>query len=282
MKKTLAIVGGLAILALLGGCSAELTDEPISLNLNGDITINVPNQDLGMAIPSSINQASVVVDTGTGQALARPSGISIATSSGGALGDDTYYFKLTSIDSAGGETMPTDEILCNIGLATYGTASSCTITLTAITDAASHRVYMSTSSQSYSYGYKTATATTVIVNDTLTAGAIPTENTAFHFNSGAGVAGSFLQKYCVADCLVRTGETFVHTITYSPTDAAATAGTVAILDAVAAGNNATTTLIYFPAAAFEAVTITLDQVFDTGVYVDFTTTADVNVSISYK
>jgi hypothetical protein len=86
----------------------------------------------------------------------------------------------------------------------------------------------------------------------------------------------------VADALIKTGAGFVHTITISQQDAAPTAGTIQIRDAVAAGAG---TIIFewvLTTAVFMPFTITLDATFNTGLYVDFTTTGDVNVQGSYR
>lgn len=84
-----------------------------------------------------------------------------------------------------------------------------------------------------------------------------------------------------ADTLVKTGTGMVHTVTCA-SDAAATAGTLAIRDAVSAGTGTILQQIEFVAAFFPPVTMTLDQEFATGLYLDFTTTADVHCSASYR
>ncbi len=84
-----------------------------------------------------------------------------------------------------------------------------------------------------------------------------------------------------ADALIKTGAGMVHTVTCA-SDAAATAGTLAIRDAVSAGGGSILLQIEFVAAFFPPVTMTLDQEFATGLYLDFTTTADVHCSASYK
>lgn len=198
----------------------------------------------------------------------------------GSLPAGTYYLKVTSVDYAGGETLASPQTTCTIP-GTAGTGS-CAVTLTPTTGAASTRLWVATTTGVY-YGYQTATSSTLVATTTsLTAGTLPQVGTAYYFNSGVQYDNTWLQAYATADTLIKSGTTFVHTITYSPTDAVATAGSIAILDAVTAGNNATTTLYSVPEAAIPPTTITLDQVFTDGVYVDFTTTADVNVSISYK
>ena len=196
-----------------------------------------------------------------------------------SLGVDTIYFKITSVDYAGGQTMPSAQF--------EGTSSGLgglLVTFTPVTGTYQSRLWVATTSGSY-FGYMIATSSTLVSTTSatgLTAGSLPQTNTAYVFNSGSEDPNSWLWSYAIADTLVKSGPTFVHTVTYSPSDAAATAGYIAILNATAAGNNATTTLYSPPAAAIAPVTVVLDQIFDTGLYIDFTTTADVNVSVSYK
>lgn len=87
--------------------------------------------------------------------------------------------------------------------------------------------------------------------------------------------------YCVADTQVKDGPGFVHTLTFSPLDAAATAGTIFLYDKL---TEATPTVFsyYIPAAALVPVTVTLDVSMTTGIYIGFTTTADVAVTVSYR
>lgn len=84
-----------------------------------------------------------------------------------------------------------------------------------------------------------------------------------------------------ADALIKTGAGMVHTVTCA-SDAAATAGTLAIRDGVAAGGGTIMQQLEFVAAFFPPVTVILDQKFSTGLYLDFTTTADVHCSASYR
>lgn len=82
------------------------------------------------------------------------------------------------------------------------------------------------------------------------------------------------------DTLVCTGSGILHQITLAQNDAAPTAGSIIIFDSVTEANtqlfNTTlTTGVFLP------VTITLDIPFSTGLYAGFTTTADVNVIITY-
>jgi hypothetical protein len=74
---------------------------------------------------------------------------------------------------------------------------------------------------------------------------------------------------------------FLHSISFAESDAAPTAGSIDIYDSLTASG----TKLYsetFTTTAFRGYTVILDAVFSTGLYVDFTTTADVAVSLSYK
>ena len=84
-----------------------------------------------------------------------------------------------------------------------------------------------------------------------------------------------------SDTQIYLGKSVVHTVTISQADAAPTAGDIFIRDSSAAG--AGTVLFHWnlTTAVFIPFTVTLDAYCATGIYVDFTTTADVNVSVSY-
>lgn len=78
-----------------------------------------------------------------------------------------------------------------------------------------------------------------------------------------------------------SGTRFVHTLTCASNDAAATAGSVALSDATAAGSG-NVLVIGFPAAYVPAATVVVDATFTTGIYLDFTTTTDVSCTVSYR
>lgn len=83
-----------------------------------------------------------------------------------------------------------------------------------------------------------------------------------------------------SDTLVKTGNGTLHTITISCDDAAPTAGSFTLFDAV----SETGTELFshtFTTTPFVPLTVTLDTEFKVGLYAGFTTTADVNVVISY-
>ena len=78
------------------------------------------------------------------------------------------------------------------------------------------------------------------------------------------------------------GTRFLHSVTCAGTDAAATAGDVTIRDATSAGSGTVVQTIAFAAAYFAPVTVVIDATLSTGIYLDFTTTADVMCSASYR
>lgn len=90
-----------------------------------------------------------------------------------------------------------------------------------------------------------------------------------------------LRSYVTSDTLVKSGTGFLKTVTFAETDAAPTAGTIIIYDNTAESG----TIIYsetFTTTPFRGYTVELNVPFTTGLYVGFTTTADVGVTLSYK
>ena len=91
----------------------------------------------------------------------------------------------------------------------------------------------------------------------------------------------FAYSLVTSDTAVKSAPGFLHTLTFSCNDAAPTAGTIDVYDNTAASGTkifswtCTTT-------AFVPCSVIIDAVFATGLYVDFTTTADVNVTVSYR
>lgn len=84
-----------------------------------------------------------------------------------------------------------------------------------------------------------------------------------------------------ADTAVKAGAGFLHTVTLMPTDAAPTAGSIILYDNTAESGTIIGT-ITVTTAWLAPVTLTFDCSFSTGLYVGFTTTADVNVTVSYR
>jgi len=214
--------------------------------------------------------------------LRKATGITASTSTlGSMLGTTTLYFKTTSVDYAGGQTTATAETSCSLGAYLTGAPDGCIVALTPSEGSASTRLWVSSVSGTYTE-YQTATSSTLVATTTgLTTGTFPQTNTAFLFNSGFNIPNTYLHKTVSADALIKSGDTIVHSITFSPTDVAVTAGSITLLNATEIGTG-TSTSYYFSAAYHEANTIILDEVFTNGLYLDFTTTADVNVNVSYK
>ena len=91
----------------------------------------------------------------------------------------------------------------------------------------------------------------------------------------------FTPLYVTADTQVKAGAGFLHTITFTCIDAAPTAGTIIVYDSL----TETGTILYsetFTTTPFRGYTVTIDGNFATGLYVGFTTTADVGVTVSYR
>ena len=92
-------------------------------------------------------------------------------------------------------------------------------------------------------------------------------------------------SYCagiVADGECGSGANFLHTVTCAGDDAAATAGSMAIRDSTSAGAGTIIQNVNFAAAYFPPVTMVFDVALSNGLYLDFTTTADVECSASYR
>ena len=91
--------------------------------------------------------------------------------------------------------------------------------------------------------------------------------------------GRFEAQRVTTDTLVSNGVGFLHTLTFCCTDAAPTAGSITVYDNTAASG----TVLYletFTTTAFRGYTVTINAVLTTGLYIDFTTTADVGVTAS--
>ena len=85
----------------------------------------------------------------------------------------------------------------------------------------------------------------------------------------------------VADVQIKSSAGFLHSVTFSCADAIPTAGDIKIFDNTAESG----TLVFhhnFTVSPFMPFTIILDYVMATGIYIGFTTTADVNVSCAYR
>lgn len=87
-------------------------------------------------------------------------------------------------------------------------------------------------------------------------------------------------QLCTTDTLVKTGIGIVHTVTFTCNDAAPTAGSIILFDNTA--ESGTQILNHtFTTTPFLPTTVTLDAAFVNGLYVGFTTTADVNCTVTF-
>ena len=86
-----------------------------------------------------------------------------------------------------------------------------------------------------------------------------------------------------ADNAVKNGPAVAHTISCAGTDAAATAGTIVLLDSTAAGTgNSIWTWNVQAVAITQPFTVILDARAMIGIFLDFTTTADVNCTVTFR
>lgn len=85
-----------------------------------------------------------------------------------------------------------------------------------------------------------------------------------------------------ADTQIKTGPGWLHAISCWGSDAAATAGSIAVLDHTAAGGGTTILAYQIAAALLLPNTVILDVPFTAGLNIDFTTTNDVTCTVSYR
>ena len=84
-----------------------------------------------------------------------------------------------------------------------------------------------------------------------------------------------------ADAQIKSGHGILTSLTFAQTDAAPTAGTITVYDSL----TETGTKIFewnLTTAVFVPFTVYFDVAFGLGLYIGFTTTADVAVTASYK
>ena len=99
--------------------------------------------------------------------------------------------------------------------------------------------------------------------------------------AGSRINGQDASAVVTTATVVRTGAGILHTVTIAQQDAAPTAGTIQIRDAAAAGGGTVLFEWVLTTAVFYPFSVVLDVRFTTGLVIDFTTTADVNVVCSY-
>lgn len=85
----------------------------------------------------------------------------------------------------------------------------------------------------------------------------------------------------VASGVVKSAPGFLHALIFSCNDAAPTAGTIDVYDGVSAAGNKIFSWT-LGTTAFMPFTLIFDVAFSVGLYIAITTTADVNVSASYR
>jgi hypothetical protein len=102
-------------------------------------------------------------------------------------------------------------------------------------------------------------------------------------NNVLRVEGQFSYNgYKAADTQIKASAGYVHTVTCAGTDAAATAGTIILYDNTAESGTKIWQLDVAAVAMNTPFTVTLDAVATTGLYLGFTTTADVACTVSYR
>lgn len=88
--------------------------------------------------------------------------------------------------------------------------------------------------------------------------------------------------YKAADTQIKASAGFVHTVVCAGTDATATAGTIILYDNTAESGTVIWRLDVAAVAINTPFTVVLDTVATTGLYLGFTTTADVACTVSYR
>jgi hypothetical protein len=100
-------------------------------------------------------------------------------------------------------------------------------------------------------------------------------------NNVLKVEGQFSGTICAADTQIKATAGFLHTVTISCGDAAPTAGSLIIYDNTAESGTQVFNCT-FTTTPFVPFTLIFDRVMATGIYAGFTTTADVNVEITFR
>lgn len=90
-----------------------------------------------------------------------------------------------------------------------------------------------------------------------------------------------IYRRVTADTQIKSSAGYLHTLTFSQSDAAPTAGTITVYDSLTEAGVAIFTHT-FTTAVFQPYTLTFDVEFATGLYIGFATTADVSVTVAYR
>ena len=95
------------------------------------------------------------------------------------------------------------------------------------------------------------------------------------------VEGQFSGSQATADAQVKATAGFLHAVTFMCTDAAPTAGSIIVYDSAAESGTVVCNL-QVSTVFFNPFTLIFDRVMGTGIYVGFTTTADVACQVEYR
>ncbi|HEY2003645.1 MAG TPA: hypothetical protein VGH44_00845 [Candidatus Saccharimonadia bacterium] len=121
-----------------------LTGVTVATPTNSTTAFQVQNASSAPLLTADTSNMRLGVNV-TYSSMTIPSGLTLGTISGGSLSATTaYYYKVTAIDSAGGETTPT-AASC---IATTSTNKTITLYWTAVTGASGYRIYRTSSGSS--------------------------------------------------------------------------------------------------------------------------------------
>lgn len=100
-------------------------------------------------------------------------------------------------------------------------------------------------------------------------------------NGVAKVEQRFTMTNVTADTQIKAGAGFLHSVTFAQTDAAPTAGIIVLYDSLTETGTIIQT-VSFTTTVFQPYTLTYNGNFTTGLYVGYTTIADINVTVSWR
>jgi hypothetical protein len=130
--------------------------------------------------------------------LNAPTSLSFNTGAG-SLGAGTYYYKVTALDAAGGETTSSSE-----NSQAVGAGSSITVNWAAVSGASSYRIYRGTSSNGQNTYYSSTTNSYVDTGSAGTAGTVPAVNLAFA-NKFLGTGAASIQGTLTVPAITSPG-----------------------------------------------------------------------------
>lgn len=206
--------------------------------------------------------------------------LGVPSTTGGTLPAATYFYQIVTVDANGNTTGPSIE---SLGVTTTGTTSSVSLTWVAVIGAASYRIYRGTTSLGEDVYYTSATNSYIDINDTSTAGVVPTTNTTYIsrinstdgyvFATGYKIPSGTATQFLMANGSVTVGNGGVYTyeIHVSQIDGNDTTGTGSVLNPVASITKALTlvdsqrkTIIIHPGTYTESPNITVQFTVLTG------------------